>query len=76
MTCIMCRCELELNEKRYIASLENCVIIIKNVPAMVCASCGETHYGDEVEDRIRNIIDELEKFVDEVAVVDYSKTTY
>ncbi|MCM1182763.1 MAG: type II toxin-antitoxin system MqsA family antitoxin [Roseburia sp.] len=57
-------------KKSYVAVLE-CVIIIKNVPAMVCSRCGEVYYTDEVAERLEKIVRKLQQFVKEIAIVEY-----
>ncbi len=75
MKCFACDKETIEKNKNYIADLEHCVIIIKNVPALVCQDCGEVYYRDEVAEKIEKTIDMLEKIIDDVAVVEYSKMT-
>lgn len=74
MTCFMCKGDLEPKVKTYVATLDNCVIIVKNVPALVCNQCGEAYYSDEVAERLENIVDTMEKLVKDVAIVEYSQT--
>lgn len=74
MKCIECGHNLENKLKTYVANLDTCVIIIKNVPSLVCEHCGEVYYADEVFAQIEKIVYQLEKIVNDIAVVDYSKT--
>lgn len=71
MTCFMCKGDTEPKIKTYVANLDNCVIIIKNVPALVCNQCGEVYYTDEVAEQLEKIVDTMEKLVKEVAIVEY-----
>lgn len=71
MKCFMCKGDLEQARKTYVATLENCVIVIKDVPALVCTQCGEAYYTDEVSDRLERIIDKIRDMVQEVAIVEY-----
>jgi len=73
MTCYMCKGKTKELRKTYVATLEDCVIIIKNVPALVCEQCGEAYYTDEVAERLEQIVEKMRKFVKEVAVVEYEK---
>ncbi len=75
MTCFICKGDTQEKIKNYVADLENCVIIVKNVPALVCAQCGEVYYTDGVVKKLEKIVDRLEKIVEEVAIVEYSKMT-
>ena len=72
MKCIECGAEFTQKTKTNVANLDNCVIIIKNVPALVC-ECGEVYYTDEVAEKIEKIVTTLRQIVDDVAVVDYVK---
>ncbi|MCD8181410.1 MAG: type II toxin-antitoxin system MqsA family antitoxin [Firmicutes bacterium] len=74
MKCIECAGELTEKTKTYVANLDSCVIIIKNVPALVCESCGEVYYSDEVFERIETIVEKLKNFINDIAVIDYAKS--
>ncbi|MFI3206949.1 MAG: type II toxin-antitoxin system MqsA family antitoxin [Clostridia bacterium] len=76
MNCFMCKGgHLKEQLKNYIADLDDCVIIVKHVPSLVCEQCGEAYYTDEVATQLEKIVDTMEKFVKEVAIVEYSKMT-
>lgn len=72
MKCIECGHNLDNKTKTYVANLDNCVIIIKNVPAMVCKQCGEVYYSDEVFEQIEKIVYKLENIINDIAVIDYT----
>lgn len=74
MVCIECGHNLGNKPKTYVANLDTCVIIIKNVPAMVCEHCGEVYYSDEVARKIEKIVYKLESVVNDIAVIDYVST--
>ena len=71
MTCFICKGRTQEMKKTYVATLEECVIIVKNVPAIVCSQCGEVYYTDEVAERLEQIVRKLQQFVKEVAIVEY-----
>ena len=48
MNCLMCKGDLEDKKTTYMVELNNCIIIIKNVPSQVCKQCGEVSYSNEV----------------------------
>ena len=73
MKCIECGTETKRTLKKYIANLDNCVIIIKDVPAIVCPHCGEVYYDDIVAEKIEQIILKLENLIQEVAIIEYNK---
>ncbi len=72
MKCIECGHNLIKKNKTYVANLEHCVIIIKNVPALVCENCNEAYYSDEVFGQIEKIVYKLESVINDIAVVDYT----
>ena len=73
MNCFVCKGDLVEERKTYVATLPECVIIVKDVPALVCKQCGEVYYSDEVSDRLEKIVGRLKKLVKEVAIVEYNE---
>jgi len=55
----------------YILDLDGSIIIIKNVPSLVCAQCGEVFYENDVMKRIEVIIDMFKNSLTEIAIVNY-----
>lgn len=74
MKCIECGKTAKLKERTYVANLDTCVIIIKNVPAYIC-DCGEVYYTDDVFERLEQIVANLKGLINDIAVVDYTKQT-
>ena len=72
MICFYCKGDTEPKLKTHAATLEKCVIIIKNVPSLVCKQCGEVYFKDDVMQKLESIIDKLESIIKEVAIVDYA----
>jgi YgiT-type zinc finger domain-containing protein len=56
----------------HFTQLDNCIVIVKNVPCSKCSQCGEVTYSGTVAQRLEQIISELEKSLAEIAVVSYS----
>jgi len=52
--------------------LENTVVVVKDVPAEVCASCHETYTTGQVTDRLTDLLKQLRSLQAEVSVVSYS----
>ena len=71
MTCFRCKGDTEQKQIKHAATLAECVIIVKNVPALVCMQCGEVYFVDDTMRRLESIIDRLECIIKEVAIVDY-----
>lgn len=74
MKCIECGHDTINKNRTYVANLENCVIIIENVPAMVCEHCNEVYYSDEVFGQIEKIVYKLENIINDIAVIDYTNS--
>lgn len=71
--CFSCNGETKQVRTKFIVDLGPCVVIVKNVPAMVCQTCGETSYGDEVAQKLETIVEAVRHSVmTEVAIVEYS----
>ena len=72
MTCFHCKGDTEQKLKTHAVTLDHCVIIIKNVPSLVCKQCGEVFFTDRVMETLEAIIDRLENIIKEVAIVEYA----
>ena len=73
MKCFFCKGELEKTTTKYIVDLGDCVVIVKNVPAMVCRQCGEKSFDDETMERLEIIVASVKNsLVREVAIVEYN----
>lgn len=71
MNCFKCKGVLKEKKVNYMVDLENTIIIIKRVPAKVCADCGEQYFNDEVSEDIERIVEQLKNLSAEVTVVNY-----
>ena len=71
MNCLFCKGSLEHKKVTFMSDIGDCVIIVKNVPSLVCRQCGEVYYDDETLERLEKIVDSLRETVAEVAIVDY-----
>jgi YgiT-type zinc finger domain-containing protein len=78
MDCFFCKGELEEKETVFTAAFGECVVIIKNVPSLVCKQCGEVVHSDDVSRRLEQIITSIKTVeqacqqVAEITVVHYS----
>ena len=72
MRCFFCKGELENSTTSHVVTLDNCIIIVKNVPCTQCTQCGETFFDDDVADKLERIVKELRNAITEIAVVNYS----
>lgn len=73
MKCIMCKGNVIQKKHTFIQEFDNCIIIIKNVPALVCSQCGEVYYNDEISEKLEEIVNRLQTMVKDVAIFEYDK---
>ena len=74
MRCTSCRGgSMEESTTTYFAQLENCYVIIENVPCMKCVQCGDVVFRGSVMEKIDEILDNLAKIVSKISIIDYSK---
>ena len=69
----MCKGGIVQTKHTYIQEFDDCIIIIKNVPALVCSQCGEVYYSDEISDKLEEIVNRLHDLVKDVAIFEYEK---
>ena len=73
MNCLYCKGTLEEKLTNYIADFGDNIIIIRNVPTLVCTQCGEKSYSYNVSLRLQEIVEQVRKFVCGIAEVTYSE---
>ncbi|MBR1647293.1 MAG: type II toxin-antitoxin system MqsA family antitoxin [Selenomonadaceae bacterium] len=57
----------------HVVNLENCLIIIKNVPCMECDQCGETFFNMSVALKLDEIVETAKKMAQELSIIDYKQ---
>ncbi len=72
MSCFFCKGELTDSTTTHVVTLDNCIVIVKNVPCTRCAQCGEAFFSDEVAEHLERIVKQFRNAVTEIAVVNYS----
>lgn len=72
MSCFFCKGKTVEKITKFIVDLGPCVVIVKNVPALVCQQCGEVSYSNEVAQKLEKIVDVVKhSIMSEVAIIDY-----
>lgn len=72
--CMYCKCsETIAAVTTHVVNYRGCLIVIKNVPCLECAQCGETYFSDEVASRLEKIVSKAKNFLQEISVIDYQK---
>lgn len=70
-TCFFCKGDMKNSTTNYMADLDGHFFIIKNVPCHKCRQCGEISFSGKTVTRIEEIIEDLNKILTEVAIVEY-----
>ena len=70
-TCFFCKGEMKPSTTIHTVQLENCVVVIKNVPCMKCEQCGEVVLSADTIEKIERILQMVEKAVAEITVVNF-----
>ena len=73
MNCFMCKGEFEDKNTTFMIELDNCIIIIKNVPSQVCKQCGEISYTDEVAKQLEKLVNLVRNSITEITVINYTE---
>ena len=56
MRCNFCKGETEERLIRYLRDFRGLVVIVENVPALVCKQCGETLFRPDVTEKLQKIV--------------------
>ena len=71
MTCLLCKGEMKPGTTIHTVQLNNCVVVIKNVPCLKCEQCGEVVLSADTVARIERILHTVKKAVAEITVVNF-----
>lgn len=69
----MCKGKLEEKNTTFMVELDNCIIIIKNVPSLVCVQCGEVSYSNEVAKQLEKLVNTVRNSITEITIINYSE---
>lgn len=72
MTCFFCKGDMEQSTTTFTATLENTIVVIKNVPCYKCTQCGEESFDFEITQRLEKIIDSFRESISEISVVNFT----
>ena len=74
MKCLVCKADTMTEAKStYFAQLDNCYVIIENVPCRKCTQCGEVVYSASVMEKIDEILDKVQNIASKIFIMDYAK---
>ena len=71
--CFLCKGNLENKKTTFIVELDECIIIIKNVPSQVCKQCGEVSYNNDVAKQLEKLVNSVRNAITEITVINYSE---
>ncbi len=54
--CSVCQGELEKRPGTFTSWIDDRLVVIENVPALVCKQCGETYYEPDIVERIQKLV--------------------
>lgn len=69
--CFYCKGGLESSYNTHFTELDNCMVIIKNVPCHRCSQCGEVVYTMTMVEAIEKIVESVKAIKTEVVIMDY-----
>jgi YgiT-type zinc finger domain-containing protein len=69
--CFYCKGGLESSHSTHFTELDNCMVIIKNVPCYKCSQCGEVVYTMTMVEQIEKIVESVKAIKTEVVIMDY-----
>jgi len=74
MRCLVCKADSMIESKStYFAQLDNCYVIIENVPCRKCTQCGEVVYSASVIEKIEELLDKAKSIANKIYILDYTK---
>ncbi len=73
MKCMKCGATAQQGLTTNVTDLQDCLIIVRNVPCFKCLECNEIIYTGDVIQQLEEIIDSAKKVMQEISIIDYSK---
>lgn len=74
MLCMECGVNAKKGYTTDVTELGNGLVIVRNVPCYKCQECNAVIYTAHVVERLEMIVEAAKQLMQEVAIVDYSKT--
>jgi YgiT-type zinc finger domain-containing protein len=74
MVCLSCKTgEMLESTNTYFVQLDDCYVIIENVPCYKCNQCGEIYYKASVLEKIDTLMDQIQNVASKIFIMDYTK---
>ena len=74
MKCMKCGCETYMSTTSEAIEMDFGLLVIRNTPCYKCEECDEILYTGDVAQKIERITDRVKQMMQEITIVDYSKT--
>ncbi|MDD4094054.1 MAG: YgiT-type zinc finger protein [Methanothrix sp.] len=58
-TCSFCKGKLREGKKEFVVKVKNEVVVIRDVPALVCDCCDEAYITPEISEKIDEVMEEF-----------------
>ena len=71
MSCFFCKGEMKPGTTTHTVQFDHCIVVIKNVPCLVCEQCGETVLSAETIEKIEHILRSAEQALAEITVINF-----
>ena len=72
MRCLCCKNgNMTESTNTYFTQINDCYVIIENVPCMKCEQWGEVYYTASVLERIDDILEKIENIASKIFIMDY-----
>ena len=55
MSCKLCKSTIESQLTTYLIDHKSCIVIVKNVPTMICTGCGGKSYEEDTAKELEKI---------------------
>ena len=74
MKCLICKADSLVSDRStFFAQLQNCYVIIENVPCRKCKQCGEVVYAVSVMERIDELLKKVQAIASKILIMDYDQ---
>ena len=73
MKCFMCKGSMTNQLTSYMLDIDDCFIIIKNVPSQVCTQCGDVSYDHQTAVQLEKMVNDIRRSATEITVVRYTE---
>lgn len=71
MKCYHCAVEADAKKTNHIVDMDDCIIIVRQVPSYVCPECGEVMYTASVAKQIEQYVDAAKSAMSDLSVINY-----